>query len=341
MLSRGQTTTSNERDMDDDLSPGKREQMLRFKEKLERELGPQILGFLASDDVVEIMLNPNRTLWVERMGHSPELFGTMSPSNAERLMAAVATMLQTKITRDSPYLECELPFDGSRFEAILPPVTSGPVFTIRRRPSKIWTLDNYVRDKVLDETQKVALQRAVEDRQNILVVGGTGSGKTTLANALIAHMSAAVPNDRLVIIEDTVEIQCSSPNYVFLKTTPRIAMQELLSITMRLRPDRIIVGEVRGREALTIIKAWNTGHPGGLATIHANSARSGLTRLQALVAEATAEPMQEFIAEAVNLIVFINKVQKSEDAPAGRRVQQLLRVDGFRDGAYLTTPIGG
>ncbi len=310
-----------------------REQADRLNEKLRRELGPQICGFLDEPNVIEIMLNPDGSLWVERLGHPMLHVGTMPPYQAEALIGTVASTLRTTVTRENPILECELPIDGSRFEAVLPPNVVGPTFTIRRKATKIFTLADYVADGIMTERQAVLLREAVAAKQNILVVGGTGTGKTTLTNGIIDHMAETVPDERLVIIEDTAEIQCRSPNAVILRATEYADMLRLLKATMRLRPDRILVGEVRGKEALSLLKAWNTGHPGGVATVHANDALSGLTRVESLVAEATAAPMQRVIAAAVNVIVSIAKTKQ------GRRVQEVLRVKGLRDGDYDLEPI--
>lgn len=309
------------------------EQADRLNEKLRRELGPQICGFLAEPLVIEVMLNPDGSLWVERLGSPMQRVGTMPGYLAEALIGTVASTLRTTVTRENPILECELPLDGSRFEAILPPNVAGPTFTIRRKAAKIFTLAEYVADEIMTARQADTIREAVADKANILVVGGTGTGKTTLTNAIIDHMAETVGDERLVIIEDTAEIQCRSPNAVILRSTEYADMLRLLKATMRLRPDRIIVGEVRGAEALSLLKAWNTGHPGGVATVHANDAVSGLTRLESLVAEATAAPQRPVIAAAVNVIVSIAKTGE------GRRVRDVLRVKGLRAGEYDLEPI--
>ena len=309
------------------------EQADRLREKLRRELGPQICGFLAEPHVIEIMLNPDGALWVERLGQPMERVGSMEANKAEALIGTVAASLRTTVTRENPILECELPIDGSRFEAILPPNVAGPVFTIRRKASKIFTLAEYVEASVMTARQAAVIREAVALKRNVLVVGGTGTGKTTLTNAIIDHMAETVGDERLVIIEDTAEIQCRSPNAVILRATEYADMLRLLKATMRLRPDRIIVGEVRGPEALSLLKAWNTGHPGGVATVHANDASSGLVRLESLIAEATAAPMRPVIAAAVDVIVSIAKTGE------GRRVQEVLRVNGLRAGEYDLEPI--
>jgi type IV secretion system protein VirB11 len=181
--------------------------------------------------------------------------------------------------------------------------------------------------------QAAIIRNAIELRKNIVVAGGTGTGKTTLTNAILGALVEVTPGHRLVILEDTAEIQCAADNYVTLHTTDMVDMNRLLKSTMRLRPDRILVGEVRDGAALALLKAWNTGHPGGVATVHANSAFAALKRLEQLVAEVSSQPMPDVIGEAVDLIVSI------ERTPTGRRVRELLQVEGFRDGQYVTSTI--
>jgi type IV secretion system protein VirB11 len=307
------------------------ERKIRLKEKLERELGLHICDLLQQPDVIEIMLNPDSSLWVERLGGEPVKEGYMPASQAEALMATMASHLRTVITRENPIIECELPLDGSRFEGLLPPVVTAPTFTIRKKAGKVFTLDEYVASGIMHSHQRKAINQAVIERKNILVVGGTGTGKTTLTNAIIQEITDCTPSHRIVIIEDTAEIQCQAQNYALLRATDCVDMQRLLKATMRLRPDRILVGEVRGPEALALLKAWNTGHPGGIATVHANHAAAGLIRLEQLIAEASTSPMQTLIGEAVDLVISIKKTDK------GRYIDEILSVDGFDSvkGHYL------
>ena len=307
------------------------ESIRRLNEKLRRELGPDICRFLIEPDVIEILLNPDGQLWVEYFGSEMKPFGHMSQAVARSVIDTIASSLDTQVNRENPILECELPLDGSRFEGLIPPVVSSPVFTIRRKASKVFTLADYVKSGIMSETQKQHLEKAIESHENILVVGGTGSGKTTLTNALIAHIVSSCPQERLVIIEDTAEIQCNANNSVILRATDLVEMQRLLKATMRLRPDRILVGEVRGKEALTLLKAWNTGHPGGVATVHANSAYAGLIRLEQLIAETSQAPMQALIGESVDLIVFIAKTSTS------RKVQEIISIEKHDGQNYIYT----
>ncbi len=308
--------------------PAPDEQKRRITETLRRQLGPALCSLLQAPDVVELMLNADGSVWVERLGAPMRPAGRMTAATAESFIATVASTLRGVVTRESPILECELPLSGERFEALIPPVVKAPVFAIRRKASAVFSLDEYERQGIMTAGQRTRIERAVAERQNILVIGGTGSGKTTLVNAIIDHMVTAAPKHRLVIIEDTAEIQCTAENAVTLRATDTVDMQRLLKATMRLRPDRIIVGEVRGGEALALLKAWNTGHPGGVCTVHANHARASLTRIEQLIAEASQTPMQPLIGEAVDLIVGIIRTE------TGRRVHEVVDVEGFADGRY-------
>lgn len=306
------------------------EQERRIAEKLRRELGREICAFLEAPDVIEIMLNSDGRLWVERLGKTMELFGVMTAHQAEAIMTTVASVYRTTITRENPILECELPFHSARFAALIPPVVEAPTFAIRRKALKVFTLAEYVASGIMSARQSEIIQEAIRQHRNILVVGSTGSGKTTLTNALIEYIAATFPHERLVLIEDTAELQCSSPNQVTLRATDQVDMLRLLKATMRIRPDRIVVGEVRGPEALALIKAWNTGHPGGIATVHADSAPRGLLRVEELVSEASVTPRHQAIAQTIHCIVFIAKTS------AGRRVQEIVSVSGHDGTKYIT-----
>jgi P-type conjugative transfer ATPase TrbB len=300
-------------------------QSARLDERLRRELGPAVLAALDDPDVIEIILNPDGRLWVESHGHGmrPTQI-TMSAVQAERLIGTVAFALHTVANDAHPVIECELPLDGSRFTGWLPPVVSAPAFVIRKHARLIYTLDDYVRDGIITAPQADSFRETVSARENIVLAGGTGSGKTTLANALIdAMVRASGDTERFVIIEDTRELQCDAPNVMQLHTSAAADLIFLTRTTMRARPDRIIIGEVRGAEALGMLKAWNTGHPGGVTTVHANSAAAALIRLSSLVQEANVPPQPELIAETIHLLAFIART------PEGRRVTEMVRVQGY------------
>jgi P-type conjugative transfer ATPase TrbB len=300
----------------------------RLVRKLQEALGDQLCVALDDATVVEIMLNPDGKLFIERLGHGVAPAGEMSSAAAEMVIGTVAHALQSEVDTEQPIISGELPIGGHRFEGLLPPVVAKPAFTIRRRASRLIPLDGYVRSGVMTEYQASTIRSAISSRLNIIISGGTGSGKTTLANAVINEIVKSAPEDRLVILEDTAEIQCAAENAVLLHTSDTVDMARLLKSTMRLRPDRIVVGEVRDGAALTLLKAWNTGHPGGVATIHSNTAMSALRRLEQLTAEASQQPMHEVIGEAVDLIVSI------ERTPRGRRVRDVIQVERFVNGQY-------
>ncbi|NTA19318.1 P-type conjugative transfer ATPase TrbB [Agrobacterium tumefaciens] len=302
----------------------------RLVRKLQDALGDQLCVALDDATVVEIMLNPDGRLFIERLGHGVAEAGIMTPAAAEIVIGSVAHALQSEADDERPIISGELPIGGHRFEGLLPPIVSGPAFTIRRRASRLIPLDDYVTSNVMTEAQASAIRSAINARMNIVISGGTGSGKTTLANAIIAEIILSAPDDRMVILEDTAEIQCAADNAVCLHTSDTVDMARLLKSTMRLRPDRIIVGEVRDGAALTLLKAWNTGHPGGVTTIHSNTAMSALRRLEQLTAEASQQPMQEVIGEAVDLVVSIERTGK------GRRVREVIHIEGYRNSHYQT-----
>ena len=304
----------------------------RAKRKLERDMGPELLVALNDPKTVEIMLNADGRLWHERLGESMTCIGSMRVAQAQAIIETIAGYHGKEVTRQKPILEGELPLDGSRFAGQLPPVVPAPTFAIRKKAVAIFTLDQYVAQGIMTPEQKASLVAAVAGHRNILVIGGTGSGKTTLVNAIINEMVIQDPTERVFIIEDTGEIQCAAENYVQYHTSIDVNMTALLKTTLRMRPDRILVGEVRGPEALDLLMAWNTGHEGGAATLHANNAKAGLDRLTMLISmhPDSPKPIEPLIGEAVHLIVHIART------PDGRRVQEILEVSGYSKGQYFT-----
>ena len=279
----------------------------RAKIKLERDLGPVIMGALADPKTVEIMLNSDGKLWQERLGEKMQQIGTLSASRSESIIKTLAGFHGKEITKGRPLLECELPIDGSRFAGQFPPIVPAPTFAIRKKAIAIFTLAQYVAAGIMTSAQLVVIEAAVKNHRNILVTGSTGSGKTTLVNAIINHMVVIDPSERIVIIEDTGEIQCAADNFVQYHTTLDISMTLLLRTSLRMRPDRLLVGEVRGPEALDLLMAWNTGHEGGAATLHANHARAGLVRMAQLISMHPDAPkhIEPLISEAVQLVIHI------------------------------------
>ena len=301
---------------------------------LRTAMGDVIAAALEDSQVVEVLLNPDGSVWVDRLGSGREHTGlTLSAADGERIIRLVAAHMRLEVHAGMPILSAELPVTGERFEGVLPPVAHGPAFAIRKRSAGVIPLLRYVADGILTAAQANALRASVHARANIVIAGGTSSGKTTLANALLAEIAGA--GERILVLEDTIELQCAAEDSVALRTKPGIAsMTELVRSTLRLRPDRIIVGEVRGPEALDLLKAWGTGHPGGVATLHANSAFGALLRLEQLIQEAVVSVPRALIADTVDVIVFIAGRGRA------RRVTEILRVTGLdAAGAYQTHPL--
>jgi type IV secretion system protein VirB11 len=310
------------------------EKQRRNMEKLRSELGSLICSALDDPGVIEIMVNPDGKIWLDYAKSGMKNTGKKIASR--RLMAAlgtIAAMLDTKINAHFPSLDGELPLDGSRILGTVPPISQGPGLTIRKHCSVVVPLNDYVEEKRISEEHAARLREAVENKKNILIAGGTGSGKTTLVNALLDVLNDLNPDDRLVVLEDTLELQYNLENVYSLRTDEKSEtnMRSLVKISLRLRPDRIIVGEVRGGEALDLLKSWNTGHPGGISTLHANSAESALTRLEQLVSEASVSPMKELIGEAVDVVVFLKR--KAGKGPVVTEVLQVKGVD-VKSGLY-------
>ena len=301
---------------------------------LKTALGSVICDALADPSVVEIMQNPNGELWIERAGLGRESQGLILPAEkAERIIRLIASLSGSDVTRETPIVKAELPIGGQRFEGVMPPVALQPSFAIRVPAAKVFMLEDYVSSQTMGKAAASILRKSIKARLNILVVGGTGSGKTTLTNALLAEI--ANEDHRVLILEDTRELQCAAKDCVSLRTQPSVSMRDLVRSTLRLRPDRIVVGEVRGGEALDLLKAWSTGHPGGVATVHANSAADGLDRLEQLVGEVTANVPRKLISAAVNIVVGI------ENHGGVRRVTDILEVLGCNgeNGTYRLRPM--
>jgi type IV secretion system protein TrbB len=308
------------------------ERQRRYLAKLDREFGS--VGrenYLKDRSATELIRNADGRLWVERVGVGMVPVGEMSDHAALALLGTIAMTLGTVINKDNPILEGELILDGSRVAGIIPPIVPSPVFTIRKRAVQVFTLRDYVDQGIMTEVERAAIVKAIRARKNILIVGGTGSGKTTLGNAVLAEISKIHPHHRLIILEDTSELQCRAENFVAFRANDQISMNKLLRTAMRSRPDRIIVGEVRGGEALTLLKSWNTGHPGGFATVHANNALAGLIRLEQLIAEATETPMSALIGEAVDVVISIEFSQEG-----GRKVREVVEIVAYKNGEYVS-----
>ncbi|MFT9090569.1 MAG: P-type conjugative transfer ATPase TrbB [Gluconacetobacter sp.] len=300
---------------------------------LRTAMGLTIAGHLADPGVVEVMLNPDGRLWIDRLSEGLSDTGDrITPADAERIVRLVAHHVGAEVHEAAPRVSAELP-TGERFEGLLPPVVTAPSFAIRKPAVAVFTLDDYVAAGIMTAGQAVFLRCAVTERKNILVAGGTSTGKTTLVNALLAEV--AKTDDRVVLIEDTRELQCAAPNLVSLRTRDGIVtLSELVRSALRLRPDRIPIGEVRGPEALDLLKAWGTGHPGGIGTLHAGTAIGALHRMEQLIQEIVVTVPRALIAETINVIAVLSGRGNA------RRLSELATVDGLdpATGAYRIYP---
>jgi P-type conjugative transfer ATPase TrbB len=307
---------------------GRRRQMLRTA------FGPTIAAALADPTVIEVMVNPDGRLWIERAAVGRQDTGErIGSAEAERIIRLVAAHVRREVHDKAPIVSAELPGTGERFEGVMPPVSPAPCFAVRKPADVLYRLQDYVAARIMSAPQAVSLTLAVRERKNILVVGGTSSGKTTLVNALLGEIADL--DERVVILEDTRELKCAAADCVALRTKPGVAtLADLVRSTLRLRPDRIIVGEVRGPEALDMLKAWNTGHPGGITTVHANSGEAGLYRLEQLVQEAVVTVPRDLIVQAIDVVVFI------EGRGSNRRVESVLELTCLDDdGEYELKPL--
>ncbi|MBL9071259.1 MAG: P-type conjugative transfer ATPase TrbB [Sphingopyxis sp.] len=317
------------------VQPTQSEARSRGARMLRTALGSSIAAWLDDPAVIEVMLNPDGRLWLDRLGEGISDTGlSLTAADGERIVRLVAHHVGVEVHARSPRVSAELPEGGERFEGLLPPVVTAPAFAIRKPAVAVFTLDHYAAAGIMRPDAAIALRQGVEARANILVAGGTGSGKTTLVNALLAEV--AKTTDRIVLIEDTRELQCSAPNLVAMRTKDGVvSLSDLVRSSLRLRPDRIPIGEVRGAEALDLLKAWGTGHPGGIGTIHAGTALGALRRMEQLIQEAVVTVPRALLAETIDIIAVL--VRDGH----GRRLAELARVEGLdpATGDYRLTPL--
>lgn len=316
---------------------------IRIQSKLINDMGEVILEALRDPNVTEVMLNNDGSVWVDTYSSFRKI-ADMKEEKAKNFINTIASIKNTPVTEENPDLagELYLDIDGEmkrfRFQVLISPVVPGPIFNIRKPAKKVYTLADYLEAGIIDKLWLDRLKSFVADRKSILIVGGPNSGKTTLCNAILDEINRQFPNERMISIEDSLELQCNMKNCVQLCTSYNRSMNDLLYFSMRLRPDRIVVGEVRGKEAHSLIKALNTGLSGGLSTIHANSCREGLLRLEQLVEQANVRVIPEVIASAIDVIVFISK---SENNKVGREITEVLEVVGFNKNSkeYITRKV--
>jgi type IV secretion system protein TrbB len=254
----------------------------------------------------------------------------MDSDHIEMFLNAAAARDGVLLRAESPILETTLPdafFRRARLQGFVPPVVREPAFTIRKPPAIVYGLDDYVERGRMCRPHRERLGEAVRRRESVLVCGGTNTGKTTFANAVLHEIASCCPSDRIVILEDTTELRCVAHDHLALKTPTNGTLAQLVKATLRASPDRIVVGEVRDEAALDLLDAWATGHPGGVATVHATSPLGALSRLDRLAQRANVPPQHELIAEAVDLIVMMGHE---------RQVKEVVKVVGLdREGRYI------
>ena len=296
----------------------------RFIALLMRQLGPQVLGWLEDPDLTDFMVNADGRVWV--CTHERGMFDagfSLPPTQIEAIIGTVAAAIGTVADRYHPIIEGELHFNRIRFEGLMPPIVEAPSIALRKPAQVLYTLADYVRDGIIKASWATVLSDAIANKQSVAIAGVTGSGKTTLAAALLNEMvERADPADRYVVLEDAREIQCRAENVLFLRSNDQVDLTRLVRAAMRLFPTRIIVGETRGAEALALLKAWLT-HLGGVTSVHATTVKAALSRLNAFVQEAGVPAQPELIAETINFIVLIEGIGKE------RRVTDLVRVEGY------------
>ena len=311
------------------------ESQKRLYDKLYRDLGPTIVAFLEDGDINEIMVNPDGKVWVDSMKSGQTPMFSIDREQAYSIINGLSGIHNLIVNQHFPRLEAEFPYykamRGERFTGQVPPIVAAPSFTIRKKSEAIFTLNDYVNSGRLTGVQSAVLSKLVLERKNILVCGGPGSGKTTVTNALIVEMVEREKNQRVVILEDLPELRCSAENQVSMLTSDSVSMQGLLRAAMRMRPDRILIGEVRGGEALDMLKAWNTGCPGGICTIHANDCKAALQRVVDLAMEAGLKtPPYQLVKQTIDAVVSVDRVGNEKGF-----IQEILSLEDVRNDEFI------
>ena len=306
-------------------------------------LGGDFMFHFFDELTTELMLNPDGSLWHEKLAQPMTRFGSMGTFEALSVLNSVADACGKVVTDEHPNLAATFPIEGARFQGFIPPIVHNASFVMRKKAHAIFTLEDYVKQGGITEDQFDQIVKAVSTRKNILVVGGTGTGKTTLMNAIIDKISSVHPGNRILTIEDTEELQVKSANRLQLLTSNHVTMDDLIRDALRSRPDHILVGEVRGKESLSVLDAWSTGHPGGAATVHSNSAKEGLDHLAGLVTRHDDAPpyeeIKKLVGTAVDVVVHIARIDRARKVKSvfycdcyDRKADEFHGVEYFADG---------
>ena len=304
----------------------KDESLERKIAQLEYSMGEELIRLMNDDAVFEVIANPDGKIWIDTFDRGRVDTGiVLEAGQIRQIIFDVAALSDSVISDTFPLLEAEIPdsrlFDRSRFQGELPDVVPAPDFNIRKHPKKVLSLDDYVKQGTMTTRQKAIIITAIQQKKNIIAAGGTKSGKTTLLNAILQEISK-LP-DRVIMIEDAPELRCTAKVHVSLRTMPNVTMDHLLRATLRKTPDRIVVGEVRGGEALSLLDAWSTGHRGGCSTVHSNSAMDTLIRLENMTSRVARNPQQFTISRAVDIIIYL----KYEHLK--RRIEEIISVESY------------
>jgi P-type conjugative transfer ATPase TrbB len=305
----------------------------RVLSKLADELGPDLCRLRDDPDVIEIQATRDGHVWTDRLSVGKQDTGLVLPApQREMIIRTVAAWHGLVANRTHPLLKAEVPPDGARFQGFLPPV-SPPGFVIRRPFNRILSLEEFVADGSITAWQAEVLRTAIDHRQKILIAGGTLSGKTVLCNSGVAEMiRQRGPGVRVVMIEDTLEMTAppEATNFEHLHTTDDVSLRPLIQMTMRLSPECLIVGEMRGAEALDIIKVWMSGHGASISTIQADNKEEALWKFESYVEEAGVKPNPRMIGHVVNLIITMER-----DRVNHWRVKEMARVEGWNGQQYM------
>lgn len=301
-------------------------------------LGARVVDLMHRGDITEIYNNDDG--FIRYLSHAEGKVKTdiyLTPSQYRAIIELVAGQVGKIANEEVPSLSAEISGYGCRFQGELPPIVRSPQINIRKKAVRIFSLDDYVENKTLTVRYKAYIEDAIASRKSILIVGGTGTGKTTFLNAVLAAIARISPYHRIISLEDLPELQCPADDYspMFTKQETgkdgiRYNMTRLLADCMRRSPDRIVVGEVRDGAAYTMLKAWNTGHEGGACTVHANGAVEGLTRIKSLAQEDpdAAGDIKELIGEAIDVVISIVHIELG-DGKKGRMVNDIIEVTGY------------
>lgn len=296
-------------------------------ERLKHAFG-ELIGIYEDPLLMEMMFNSDGKLFYQNIGQKTvEYPKKFQFARVERIIKIAAHISGITLSYKNPILETTLPFDGARFSATIPPITKLPTFSIRKKAIRIFSLNDYLENEIITQSQYEIIKEAVSQHKNIMVAGSTGSGKTTFCNAIIKEISDQFPNERIIMIQDVAELQCASDNFVDFISDQYTTPTHLVKLCLRYKPTRILMGEIRDAVALDLLDLWNTGHEGGLSTVHANSALLTLTRLENLIERNPFAPKRipEVIADTLDYIFYIEENQETKR----RKLTEILHVEGY------------